>query len=144
MQNSNIKPIPTCEIYFSRKGNKWTSPVLVPLPYDSISSFAHPSISPNGKILYFSSDMNGGYGGKDIWYIKKVQRDEWSEPINLGDEINTSGNELFPFIHEDGSLYFSSDGHVGMGGLDIFKATFDSENNLRAVYNMNSPIKLTK
>jgi len=68
------------------------------------------------------------------------QRDEWSEPINLGDEINTSGNELFPFIHADGSLYFSSDGHVGMGGLDIFKATFDSENNLRSVDNMNSPI----
>ena len=141
MQNSNIKPIPTCEIYFSKKkGKSWISPVLLPLPYDSISSFAHPSVSPNGKILYFSSDMNGGYGGKDIWYIKKVQRDEWSEPVNLGDEINTSGNELFPFIHADGSLYFSSDGHVGMGGLDIFRATFDSENNLRSVDNMNSPI----
>ena len=50
--------------------------------------------------------MNGGYGGKDIWYIKKIQRDEWSEPINLGDEINTSGNELFPFIHQDGSPLF--------------------------------------
>ena len=109
-------------------------------PYDSVSSFAHPSLSSDGKVLYFSSDMKGGYGGKDIWYIKKVKRDEWSEPINLGDEINTSGNELFPFIHADGSLYFSSDGHVGMGGLDIFKATFDAENNLRSVDNMNSPI----
>ena len=141
MQNSNVKPIPTCEIYFSKKkGKSWISPVLLPLPYDSVSSFAHPSISADGKVLYFSSDMNGGYGGKDIWYIKKIQRDEWSEPINLGDEINTSGNELFPFIHQDGSLYFSSDGHVGMGGLDIFKATFDSENNLRFIDNMKSPI----
>ena len=141
MENSKVKPVPTCEIYFSKKkGKNWISPVLLPLPYDSVSSFAHPSLSSDGKVLYFSSDMKGGYGGKDIWYIKKVKRDEWSEPINLGDEINTSGNELFPFIHADGSLYFSSDGHIGMGGLDIFKATFDAENNLRSVDNMNSPI----
>ena len=141
MQNSKVKPVPTCEIYFTKKkGKDWISPVLLPLPYDSVSSFAHPSLSSDGKVLYFSSDMKGGYGGKDIWYIKKVKRDEWSEPINLGDEINTSGNELFPFIRADGSLYFSSDGHIGMGGLDIFKATFDAENNLRSVDNMNSPI----
>ncbi|MDA9897973.1 OmpA family protein [Flavobacteriales bacterium] len=141
IENSKIKPIPTCEIYYSKKkGKNWISPVLLPLPYDSVSSFAHPSLSSDGKVLYFSSDMKGGYGGKDIWFIKKLKRDEWSEPINLGDEINTSGNELFPFIHADGSLYFSSDGHLGMGGLDIFKAEFDSENNLRSVNNMNSPI----
>ena len=141
MENSKVKPVPTCEIYFTKKkGKDWISPVLLPLPYDSVSSFAHPSLSSDGKVLYFSSDMKGGYGGKDIWYIKKVKRDEWSEPINLGDEINTSGNELFPFIRADGSLYFSSDGHIGMGGLDIFKATFDTENNLRSVNNMNSPI----
>ena len=141
IENSKIKPIPTCEIYYSKKkGKNWISPVLLPLPYDSVSSFAHPSLSSDGKVLYFSSDMKGGYGGKDIWYIKKLKRDEWSEPINLGDEINTSGNELFPFIHADGSLYFSTDGHLGMGGLDIFKAEFDSENNLRSVNNMNSPI----
>ena len=114
MQNSKVKPIPTCEIYYSKKkGKNWISPVLLDLPYDSISSFAHPSISSDDKVLYFSSDMKGGYGGNDIWHIKKVQRDEWSEPINLGDEISTSGNEVFPFIHADGSLYFSSDGHVG-------------------------------
>ena len=141
MQNSKVKPVPTCEIYFSKKkGKNWISPILVPLPYDSISSFAHPSLSSDGKVLYFSSDMKGGYGGKDIWFIKKIQRDEWSDPINLGDQINTNGNELFPFIHSDGSLYFSSDGHLGMGGLDIFKAEFDLENNLRSVVNMNSPI----
>lgn len=140
-ENSKIKPIPTCEIYFSRKkGKNWISPVLLPLPYDSVSSFAHPSLSLDGKVLYFTSDMKGGYGGKDIWYIKKLKRDEWSEPVNLGDKINTSGNELFPFIHNDGSLYFSSDGHIGMGGMDIFKAEFDEENNLRSVNNMKSPI----
>ncbi|MGC6470418.1 MAG: OmpA family protein [Flavobacteriales bacterium] len=141
IENSKVKPIPTCEIYFSRKkGKNWISPVLLPLPYDSISSFAHPSIRHDGKVLYFSSDMKGGYGGKDIWYIKKIKRDEWSEPINMGSEINTNGNELFPFIHNDGSLYFSSDGHVGMGGMDIFRAEFDEENVLRSVTNMKSPI----
>ncbi len=141
MENSKIKPIPTCEIYFSRKkGKDWISPVLLPLPYDSVSSFAHPSLRTDGKVLYFSSDMKGGYGGNDIWYVKKVKRDEWSEPINMGEQINTNGNEVFPFIHYDGSLYFSSDGHIGMGGLDIFKAEFDEENNLRSVINMKSPI----
>lgn len=141
IENSKVKPVPTCEIYFSRKkGKSWISPVLLPLPYDSVSSFAHPSLRGDGKVLYFSSDMKGGFGGKDIWYIKKIKRDEWSEPINMGDKINTSGNELFPFIHNDGSLYFSSDGLVGMGGMDIFKAEFDSENNLRSVSNMKSPI----
>ena len=141
IENSKIKPIPTCEIYFSRKkGKDWISPVLLPLPYDSISSFAHPSLRADGKVLYFASDMKGGYGGNDIWYVKKIKRDEWSEPINMGEQINTSGNEVFPFIHYDGSLYFSSDGHVGMGGLDIFKAEFDEENILRSIVNMKSPI----
>ena len=140
-ESNKNKPIPTCEIYYSKKkGKGWTSPVLVPLPYDSLSSFGHPSISANGKALYFSSDMKGGKGGKDIWLIKKEKRDEWSEPINLGDEINTEGDELFPFIHDDGSLYFSSNGILGMGGLDIFKAEFDEENNLRSIVNMKSPI----
>ena len=140
-ESNKKKPIPTCEIYYSKKkGKGWTSPVLVPLPYDSLSSFGHPSISANGKALYFSSDMKGGNGGKDIWLIKKEKRDEWSEPINLGSEINSEGDELFPFIHEDGSLYFSSNGIVGMGGMDIFKAEFDEENNLRSVVNMKSPI----
>lgn len=140
-ESDKKKPVPTCEIYYSKKkGKGWTSPVLVPLPYDSLSSFGHPSISSNGKVLYFSSDMKGGNGGKDIWFIKKEKRDEWSQPINLGPEINSEGDELFPFIHLDGSLYFSSNGIVGMGGMDIFKAEFDEENNLRSVVNMKSPI----
>ena len=127
-ESSKEKPVPTCEIYFSKKkGKGWTSPVLLPLPYDSVTTFGHPSISEDGKILYFASDMKGGFGGKDIWMVKKMKRDEWSEPINLGDQINTSGDELFPFIHADGALYFASNGHVGMGGMDIYKAEFDVE-----------------
>ena len=84
--------------------------------------------------------MEGGYGGKDIWMVKKMKRDEWSEPINLGDQINTSGDELFPFIHSDGALYFASNGHVGMGGMDIYKAEFDIEGTLLSISNMKSPI----
>ncbi len=140
-ESNKIKPIPTCEIFYTKKkGKGWIDPVLLPLPYDSVSSFGHPSISEDGKLLYFSSDMKGGQGGKDIWVIKKLNRDEWSEPINLGSEVNTPGNELFPFIHADKSLYFSSDGHIGMGGVDIYKAEFDNEGNLRSVVNMKSPM----
>ena len=84
--------------------------------------------------------MKGGYGGKDIWMVKKIKRDEWSEPINLGDQINTSGDELFPFIHADGALYFASNGHVGMGGMDIYKGEFDLEGTLLSISNMKSPI----
>ena len=140
-ESSKEKPVPTCEIYFSKKkGKGWTAPVLLPLPYDSLTTFGHPSISEDGKILYFASDMNGGYGGKDIWMMKKMKRDEWSEPINLGDQINTSVDELFPFIHSDGAVYFASNGHVGMGGMDIYKAEFDSEGTLLSISNMKSPI----
>ena len=140
-ESSKEKPVPTCEIYFSKKkGKGWTSPVLLPLPYDSVTTFGHPSISEDGKLLYFASDMEGGYGGKDIWMVKKMKRDEWSEPINLGDQINTSGDELFPFIHSDGALYFASNGHVGMGGMDIYKAEFEIEGTLLSISNMKSPI----
>ena len=140
-ESSKEKPVPTCEIYFSKKkGKGWTSPVLLPLPYDSVTTFGHPSISEDGKILYFASDMKGGFGGKDIWMVKKMKRDEWSEPINLGNQINTNSDELFPFIHADGSLYFSSNGHVGMGGMDIYKAEFDVEGTLLSISNMKSPI----
>ena len=140
-QNSKQKESITCEIYFSKKkGKGWTSPVLLPLPYDSISTFGHPCISPDGKFLYFASDMPGGQGGKDIWMMKKVKRDEWSTPINLGDQINTPGDELYPFIHPNGDLYFASNGHIGMGGMDIFKADFDDDGTLISVSNMKSPI----
>ena len=140
-ESSKEKPVPTCEIYFSKKkGKGWTSPVLLPLPYDSVTTFGHPSISEDGKILYFASDMKGGFGGKDIWMVKKMKRDEWSEPINLGNQINTNSDELFPFIHADGALYFSSNGHVGMGGMDIYKAEFDVEGTLLSISNMKSPI----
>ena len=114
--------------------------MLLPLPYDSVATFKHPSLSGDGKFLYFSSDSRNGRGGSDIWMIKKIKRDEWSEPINLGEQINTMGDEVFPYIHDDGSLYFASNGHPGMGGMDIFKAEFDADGNLLSIANMRSPI----
>lgn len=140
-ESSKEKPVPTCEIYFTKKkGKGWIAPVLLPLPYDSVTTFGHPCITEDGKLLYFASDMKGGQGGKDIWMIKKMKRDEWSEPINLGDQINTNGDELFPFIHADGALYFASNGHIGMGGMDVYKAEFDVEGTLLSISNMKSPI----
>jgi outer membrane protein OmpA-like peptidoglycan-associated protein len=82
-------------------------------------NFTHPTISADGNTLYFSSDIPGGEGGMDLY--KSIKKgDEWGEPINLGQSINTAGNEIFPFIHADGTLYFASDDHSTMGGLDIF------------------------
>jgi len=82
-------------------------------------SVAHPSISKDGSKLYFVSDMPNGYGGTDI-YVSYRRDTTWSEPVNLGPSINTISNEVFPFIHPDGTLYFCSDGHAGLGGIDVF------------------------
>lgn len=87
-------------------------------------SIGHPSISTDGKVLYFISDMPGGFGGTDIYVCRKLGF-KWTKPVNLGGNINTAGNEMFPFIHPDGSLYFSSDGHQGLGGLDVFVTRYN-------------------
>ena len=109
-------------IYVSnRSGGEWTKPELVKLVEDSTISTAHPAMSPDGKYLYFVSDMPGGFGGKDIWRSAK-EGEGWGYPENLGPEINTPGEEMFPSFRQDGTLYFSSDGHQGLGGLDIFAA----------------------
>ena len=133
---------PYCRIFFTQlKDEGWTSPVLLPLPYDSVSNFGHPVASKDGKKIFFSSDMKGTYGQNDIWFIQKIARDEWSYPVNLGPNINTAGNEIYPFLHLNGkTLYFSSDGRVGFGGYDIFKSEWDRDGNLISVHNMKSPI----
>lgn len=92
---------------------------------DTLSSFAHPTVSPDGRWLYFVSDMPGGLGGLDIWRIE-IGEHGLGGVDNLGEPINTPGNEMFPSFRPNGDLYFSSDGHVGMGGLDLFKAEQDS------------------
>ena len=92
---------------------------------DTLSSYAHPAVSPDGKWLYFTSDMPGGMGGKDIWRIA-VTEYGLGGVENLGEPINTPGDEMFPAFRPNGEFYFSSNGHPGMGGLDIFKAECDS------------------
>jgi peptidoglycan-associated lipoprotein len=112
-----------CEILFTQKREEgWLAPEPMPLAPDSMV-VAHPSISADELTLYFVSNIKGGFGGNDIWKVTRASAsDNWGEPVNLGPQINTKGNEMFPFIHSDGTLYFSSDGHPGMGGLDIFRA----------------------
>jgi peptidoglycan-associated lipoprotein len=100
---------------------------------------AHPAISPDDLTLYFVSDMPGGQGGKDIWKISRNSpTDEWGRPENMGAEINTANDEMFPYVHSDGTFYFSSNGHIGMGGLDIFKARNDEGRWI--IENMGYPI----
>jgi len=83
--------------------------------------FTHPALGKNGTLLFFVSNMPGGYGGTDIWYSVK-NGENWSKPVNAGPDVNTPGNEVFPYYREDGTLFFSSDGHPGFGGLDIYSA----------------------
>ena len=110
------------EIYTSQRSEaKWSDPQRFEITADTLSSYDDPAVSADGNWLYFVSDMPGGQGGTDIWRINL--KDKHGTLQNLGDQINTPGNERFPYSRTDSVLYFSSDGHPGMGGLDIFKAT---------------------
>lgn len=130
-----------CGIYTtSLKGKVWDEPKKIPFCTDS-SSFGHPALSADESILIFSSDMPGGFGDKDLWmttFDKKTK--EWGEPVNLGPGINTPGYEGYPFLHDDGSLYFASNGNLGMGGLDIFKAKKTGDKKWGEVTNLQNPI----
>ncbi len=129
-----------CAIYSAKKqGNKFATPEKLIISTDS-AVVGHPALTPDDKILVFASDLPGGQGGKDLWYIKEESRGKWSSPINLGPKVNTKGNEMFPYIKDDGTLYFASDGHVGMGGLDIFKASKQGSAQWGNVTNMKAPI----
>lgn len=132
-----------CEIYTARKaGKNWGEATLIQIEKDDSITVGHPVLAFGDQYLFFASDLPGGYGGKDIWYSKYVKKGKtWSKPVNLGKEINTAGDEMFPFIREDGTLYFASNGHPGMGGLDIFKAARQGkEDKWAKVENMKYPI----
>ena len=109
----------------SRSDASWSKPQLLQISKDTLSSFAHPAVSPDGNWLYFTSDMPGGQGGFDIWKIALTDHGLGGVE-NAGYPINTPGDEMFPVFRPNGELYFSSNGHVGMGGLDIIKAECDS------------------
>lgn len=124
-----------------RSKETWSDAENLNIVPDSLIA-AHPSISHDGLTLYFVSDMEGGLGGKDIWKVEKLS-EGWGPPINMGPEINTPGDEMFPSIRDNGELYFASDYHVGMGGFDIFKAKYDEGNKIWNIDNMGSPINST-
>lgn len=109
----------------SRSDASWGKPSPLKITNDTLSSYAHPAVSPDGQWLYFTSDMPGGYGGTDIWRAS-FSGGKIGSIENLGPEINTDGNECFPAFRPSGELYYSSDGLIGMGGLDLYVATLDS------------------
>lgn len=112
----------SCDLYISKKvGEAWTAPENIGGNINSPFWEAQPSLSNDGRVLYFSSDRQGGFGRKDLWVSELRDNKTWSKAINMGDLINTANDEISPFIHANGhSLFFASDGHLGMGGLDLF------------------------
>jgi outer membrane protein OmpA-like peptidoglycan-associated protein len=120
-----------------RNQDEWTN--VTPFPYNSDDySVGHPTLSKDGRTMYFVSDMPGGFGGTDI-YRTRMKEGKWTEPENLGIDVNTPGNEMFPYIHDDGSLYFSSSAHSSMGGLDVF-ITYENDGRWATPENLNYPI----
>lgn len=130
----------TAEIYLStRSSAKWGKGVRATLVKDSVTALGHPAASPDGKYLYFVSDAVGGFGGKDIFRARILGNNSFGPMENLGEDINTPGDEMFPYVRDSVTLYFASNGHPGMGGLDLFKATEDSTGRWH-VENMKAPI----
>lgn len=132
-----------CDIWMSEAGSKgWDKPVKLSLkPNDSIS-VGHPCVSEDGKFLIFASDLDGGQGGKDLWYTTYDKKSaSWSMPVNMGPEVNTAGDELFPSFAKNGDLIFASNGLPGMGGLDMYRAEkVGTENKWQNPQNFGSPI----
>lgn len=129
----------TSEIYVStRSSAKWGKGTRASIVKDSVTALGHPAVSPDGKYLYYVSDAVGGFGGKDIFRSRLVGND-FGPMENLGPDINTPGDEMFPYVRDSVTLYFASNGHPGMGGLDLFKATQDSTGKWH-VENLKAPI----
>ena len=134
-----------CQIMKSRRtGTSFGEPTRIDIAgVDTLEYIGHPTLNEDESIMYFSAERRGGFGGKDIWVTMKGEDGKFGRPFNLGDVVNTPGDELFPFLRNDTTLYFSSDGHGGMGGLDIFVTTTDSLGNWSEPVNLKSPINST-
>lgn len=119
----NDQRVSTTQLYTSKMGadGKWEKATLIPF-CDSKYMFAHPAFSPDGKTMYFASDMPGGFGEMDIW-SSTLTDNNWGTPKNLGGDINTKANEVFPSVKGDDLLFFSSDGHQSLGGLDVLSSS---------------------
>lgn len=134
-----------CDIFLARKvDNNWTTAQLLKLKNDQsteTTTVGHPALTPDETHIIFASDMPGGQGGKDLWIapFDKASRTA-GKAVNLGPDINTKGDDMFPFVRQDGVLFFASDGHLGMGGLDIFQAEKTGDNQWGNVTNVKSPI----
>lgn len=130
------------KIYEADRGvYDWENIRELPFNNDDYSCM-HPSLSPDGHKLFFASDMPGGYGGMDLYFSER-RNGSWSPPINLGPDINTDKNEVFPFFHESGTLFFASNGHQGYGGLDLFEIDM-SQKKWGEVYNLGKPYNSVK
>lgn len=126
------------EIYTSTRADaSWSAAQKLDITADTLSVYAHPAVSPDGNYLYFTSDMPGGEGGRDIWRINL--KDRVGSLENLGNWINTPGDEMFPYMRTDSVMYFASDGHPGYGGLDIFRAEMTKSGGWK-VENMGRPV----
>ncbi|MFO8054322.1 MAG: OmpA family protein, partial [Bacteroidales bacterium] len=138
------KEVLTCRIYSTRKrGRTWSEPEMLKLGPDTFT-YGHPAVSSDERTIIFASDMDGGEGELDLWMATRRSANRpFGEPENLGPAINTHGNEMYPYLFDDNTLYFSSNGHVGMGGLDIFvskkeNGEWGEPENMK--YPMNSPL----
>lgn len=126
------------EIYTSQRSDaQWSAPVKFEITADTLSNYGHPAVSPDGTYLYFTSDMPGGSGGRDIWRVNLKDRAGSLE--NMGPFINTAGDEMFPYARTDSVIYFASNGHPGYGGLDIFRAEQTKSGGWK-VENMGRPV----
>lgn len=134
-----------CDIYTAKKtGQNYQAPEILTIidrNIDDTSHVGHPFLTEDEQYLFFASNMHGGYGGRDIWYIQYDKKAKtWSAPKNLGPNVNTTADEMFPYLHDDGSLYFSSNGHGSLGGLDIYKAPKAGEMQFGKPQNLLYPI----
>ena len=134
------KNLSKLKIYRAEKINgQWKT--VEELPFNSENfTYTHPALSPDGKRLYFSSDMPGSFGSSDIWYVEIYEDNSYSYPQNLGPKVNTTERENFPFISDDNKLYFASDGQLGYGGLDLFVADIDENGMIGDILNLGKPI----